>query len=222
MGELYHHGILGQKWGIRRFQNPDGTLTAAGRLRFKSQQQAEYKVANKSQIKGYRSSYDRMKDYTEKSQVIKTRGQELTDLAKKVNDLHDKLLEFKEDDKVYDEAVKRATTLAKKNPEFDPKYDDLDDLVEWYLYEGNVLSETAYDLNKNNPTFKKMDSEYDSLVNEYKTKCKTITNEIIGDYGNQKVSGLGTDMTYRELVNYALAKQNAMPMFTYEEYMGRK
>ena len=31
--ELYHHGIKGQKWGVRRFQNPDGTLTEAGRQR---------------------------------------------------------------------------------------------------------------------------------------------------------------------------------------------
>lgn len=33
--ELYHHGILGQKWGIRRFQNLDGTLTEEGKLRYK-------------------------------------------------------------------------------------------------------------------------------------------------------------------------------------------
>lgn len=31
---LAHHGIIGQKWGIRRFQNPDGTLTAEGRARY--------------------------------------------------------------------------------------------------------------------------------------------------------------------------------------------
>lgn len=33
-GYLAHHGIKGQKWGIRRFQNPDGSLTAAGEKRY--------------------------------------------------------------------------------------------------------------------------------------------------------------------------------------------
>lgn len=37
MNELYHHGIKGQKWGVRRYQYLDGTLTPAGVKRYKSQ-----------------------------------------------------------------------------------------------------------------------------------------------------------------------------------------
>ena len=42
MNELYHHGIKGQKWGIRRYQNDDGSLTKAGIKRYvKAAERAE-------------------------------------------------------------------------------------------------------------------------------------------------------------------------------------
>lgn len=47
--DLTHHGIKDQRWGIRRFQNPDGTLTEAGRLRYrKSESGTSDRKSNKS------------------------------------------------------------------------------------------------------------------------------------------------------------------------------
>lgn len=52
--DLYHHGIKGQKWGVRRYQNPDGTLTAAGKKRRNSAQQ----LAETIQKKNYDAAED--------------------------------------------------------------------------------------------------------------------------------------------------------------------
>lgn len=49
-GELYHHGVLGQKWGVRRFQNADGSLTAKGVTHSKSLKR-KLEKANKNEDK---------------------------------------------------------------------------------------------------------------------------------------------------------------------------
>ena len=43
--ELYHHGILGQRWGVRRFQKYDGTLTKAGKKQKELNTARQYKKA---------------------------------------------------------------------------------------------------------------------------------------------------------------------------------
>lgn len=49
--ELYHHGIKGQRWGIRRFQNKDGSLTNAGKKRRRINYDAEAKQMSDDELR---------------------------------------------------------------------------------------------------------------------------------------------------------------------------
>lgn len=73
---LAHHGIKGQKWGVRRYQNPDGSLTAAGyrhyyghsgemsreeQREFKSAMKADRNAWKKSAKENYKSAKEKLK-----------------------------------------------------------------------------------------------------------------------------------------------------------------
>lgn len=50
--ELYHHGIKGMKWGVRRYQNADGSLTEKGKKRYRR----DYDDIKKEQILAERAT----------------------------------------------------------------------------------------------------------------------------------------------------------------------
>ena len=64
--ELYHHGINGQKWGVRRFQNEDGSLTEAGRDRYGiSKKDTKWATKNRKKItnSAYNASKRELNEY---------------------------------------------------------------------------------------------------------------------------------------------------------------
>lgn len=90
-GELYHWGIKGQKWGQRRYQNKDGSLTAAGKKRYSNdpkvvESKAAVKQANKDRTKAL-ADYDKAynKYYVVPSKANKKRFDEAFDNLRKAD-----------------------------------------------------------------------------------------------------------------------------------------
>lgn len=53
--ELMHHGIKGQKWHVRRFQNKDGSLTVAGKKRYSTGSDSDAKAKFKDMVDKYKA-----------------------------------------------------------------------------------------------------------------------------------------------------------------------
>lgn len=113
-GELYHHGIKGMKWGVRRYQNQNGSLTPAGKKKYRS-------TGIRSAL-ARRSNEKVDKNFDEWKENAKKRDTAI-DLGKKANaakmayekDRSNKDLKaaYKEADKQYKKALADNTTYRK-------------------------------------------------------------------------------------------------------------
>ena len=93
--ELYHHGIKGQRWGIRRYQNPDGTLTEAGRKRYGSSVEKVRKKDLLRQTTNFYMSHPNSKSskYMDKKGEEAWKYADKTQAAKEFWELNDAILE---------------------------------------------------------------------------------------------------------------------------------
>lgn len=80
--ELYHHGILGMKWGVRRYQNKDGSLTNAGKKRYVDEEEDSSKSTTKKSVSEMTTT--ELQAYKQRLQLEK----DVFDLQKKVNELN--------------------------------------------------------------------------------------------------------------------------------------
>lgn len=100
LDELVHYGVKGQKWGRRRYQNKDGSLTPEGRKRYGSEENFEnqYPAEQKAVLTGTKKAVDGAK--------------EINRVSREMNSEHARKLQ-KKADKAVEEAVReRARKMS--------------------------------------------------------------------------------------------------------------
>ena len=102
---IAHHGIKGQKWGVRRYQNADGSLTSSGKRRYGyknfEKRSLEDRFQSSKALKGQSNFYKDVK------KAIKKENPKLSKEERelKIRDEYDKLFDFdsnQEDNLIYD------------------------------------------------------------------------------------------------------------------------
>ena len=95
---LIHYGIQGQKWGVRRFQNEDGTYTSEGlERRYTKEGYKSLKSKYKNSIKDARKEFQKVRKESGKNKL-----------------LSNKMDQYKAMDKVDDWAIKKSKELYEK------------------------------------------------------------------------------------------------------------
>lgn len=94
-GELYHYGVKGMKWGIRRYQNADGSLTAAGKKRAKQEYKEDNKTAfelgKNATISGRAAAYSINRTARLKNKFEKRQHKDPDGLTRRTKSLRDKM-----------------------------------------------------------------------------------------------------------------------------------
>ena len=105
--ELYHHGVKGMKWGVRRYQNKDGSLTESGKKRLAKSIKKQYPKKSTSEA---RSSF--MRDLTD-------------DLSNNYeSQLKSHLNNIREKRKIYEEAYKIESSYFGSKEHMQDGYED--------------------------------------------------------------------------------------------------
>ena len=202
--ELYHWGVKGMKWGVRRWQNKDGSLTPAGKARLKNddgslteegKKQYAKRIVNKEN-EAFKSSFDSY--WAARNAAMNT--EEVKNLFDKNSDIQSAKKKLLAADKLGEEFFNNEDLMVKykrvaykemnekwgwnmTEQEIDHIFDTKNAHIwdDWDQGEGNSFQ---CFLKSRNIDPKDYARRYNEAYTNYQNACRAATEQMLGEYGD--------------------------------------
>lgn len=165
--ELYHYGTKGMHWGERLYQNPDGSLTQLGRLRY-----------------GNKSNYNRVQAAKESIKKKKIQARTDAEVAKY----------RKKAQETYDKELKKKTSKNTKNSDSEKKTDPKKEAAEKAAAEKATISQMSDKELQDKVNRMRLEQDYQRIYKEMNPKTvsrgKKFVDKLLDDSLNAVAKGV--------------------------------
>lgn len=167
--DLMHYGVLGMKWGVRRYQNKDGSLTDAGKKRYADELMKGYKNA----------SYSRYTNESFRNKIKNTKNERF---QKNIKELNKEYIKF--NNKWYNTNEKLERIEDEFHNEMLRKYNY--DTTKFTKEDHEKWKNMSNDLLKNNKEYKELFEKEAKINTEWKKYVdKNIIEPYLGENANR-------------------------------------